>query len=60
MNRAEKLAAAIEFLGSHWVLHESRRVPKGNYEQPVMRCDVAKTFERVRRRFTGAIEPSRG
>ena len=55
MTNAEKLAKAIETLGSHWVLHPSRRVPRGDYEPVVQRCNVAETFARVRRRMTGSV-----
>lgn len=55
MNYAEKLAAAIAWLGPRWVLHPDKRVTKGNYEQRVMRCDVAATFKRVQKQL--AKEP---
>lgn len=47
----KKLDQAIAWLGEKWVLHPSRRVPKGNYEQRVMRCDVAATFKRVQKQL---------
>ena len=56
MNYAEKLEAAISWLGPKWVLHPERRVQKGNYEQRVLRCDVAATFKRVQKQL--AKEPS--
>lgn len=55
MNYAEKLEAAIAWLGPRWVLHPDRRVTKGNYEQRVLRCDVAATFKRVQKQL--AKEP---
>lgn len=55
MSPAEKLQAAIAFLGDRWVLHPSRQIPKGDYGAPVMRCNVGATFERVRRRMQGEL-----
>lgn len=51
MTATEKLAAAIAYLDKRWVLHPSRRVPKGSYEHPVMRCNVEETFARERKRL---------
>lgn len=51
MNHDEKLAAAIAWLGPKWVLHPDRRVPKGNYEQQVLRCNVAATFKRIQKQI---------
>jgi hypothetical protein len=46
-----KRAAAIEWLGARWVLHPSRRIPKGSYKEPVVqRVDVAATFKAFRKR----------
>lgn len=56
MNHTEKLDAAIDWLGPRWVLHPERRVPKGNYIQAVLKCDVAATFKRVQKQL--AKEPS--
>ena len=56
MNYAEKLEAAIAWLGPKWVLHPERRVPKGNYEQRVLRCDVAATIKWSQQQI--AKEPS--
>lgn len=53
MTMAEKLEAAITFLGSRYVLHPSRRIPRGNYELPIQKCDVQATFARVRSRLAG-------
>lgn len=58
MNGAEKLAAAIAWLGPKWVLHPARRVPRGNYEQKVLRCDVAATFKRIQKELDKAKEGS--
>lgn len=52
MNHAEKLEAAIAWLGPRWVLHPDRRIAKGNYEQRVLRCDVAATFKRVQKQLS--------
>lgn len=55
MTHTEKLAAAIAYLGEHWVLHPARRVLKGHYEPIVQRCDVQKTFDAVRKRMQGEL-----
>ena len=55
MNYDEKLEAAIAWLGPKWVLHPERRVPKGNYIQAVLKCDVEKTFKRIRKEL-GNVE----
>lgn len=47
----KKLDQAIDWLGERWVLHPARRVQKGNYEQKVMRCDVAATFKRLQKQM---------
>ena len=55
MNYDEKLEAAISWLGPKWVLHPERRVQKGNYIQAVLKCDVEKTFKRIRKEL-GNVE----
>ena len=47
----KKLDEAVAWLGEKWVLHPSRRVPKGNYEQKTMRCDVGATFKRIQKQM---------
>lgn len=47
----KKLDQAIAWLGEKWVLHPSRRVPKGNYETRIQRCDVAATIKRVQKQI---------
>lgn len=56
MSPEEKLASAINFLGERWVLHPSRKIPKGDYQPPVMKANVAATFARVRDRLAGQTE----
>lgn len=53
MTNAEKLASAIDWLADRYVLHPSRRIPKGDYEPRVIRTNIAETFERVRSRLGG-------
>lgn len=47
----KKLDNAISWLGEKWVLHPSRRVPKGSYEQKIMRVDVGATFKRIQKQL---------
>ncbi len=47
----KKLDEAVDWLGEKWVLHPSRRVPKGNYEQKTMRSDVGATFKRIQKQL---------
>lgn len=47
----KKLDNAIAWLGDKWVLHPSRRVPKGNYEVKTLRVDVAATFKRMQKQL---------
>lgn len=50
-----ELRSAIEYLGPKWVLHPSRRIPKGSYKEPVVqRVDVAATFKAARKRLEAA------
>lgn len=46
--RIEKIK---EDMGASYVCHASRRVQKGNYEQKVLRVDVASTFKRIQKQL---------
>ena len=50
MTHAEKLAAAIAYLGKRYVCHPANFVPKGDYEMKHTKTDLAETFARVKRR----------
>ena len=54
MTMTEKLAAAIAWLDTRWVLHPANHVQRGDYStQNNRHVDVAATFARVRERLTG-------
>jgi hypothetical protein len=55
MTNIEKLQAAIDWLGPRYVLHPSRRIPRGNYEPEVIRTNLRETFDRVAKRMTGEL-----
>ena len=45
--REDAIQKAIATLGERWVLHDARRIKKGEYTQPeVHKCDVGATFAR--------------
>lgn len=56
---SEKFADALRFLGTNWVMDKSRHIPRGSYEPEVIRTNLAETFARVRKRFTGSVETQR-
>ena len=47
MRREDAIQKSIAALGERWVLHDARRIKKGEYTQPeVHKCDVGATFAR--------------
>ena len=47
MTLDEKRRRAIAYLGTKWVLHPANYQKRGDYEHPVQKVNLWKTFERL-------------